>query len=83
MSGSFMGLLLGGVLAPSVALVFLVSVPFGLFGTVQAYLMSKDNGVRTPARIDLIMSAPDELPLSAIRNPMDNAILVSPAAVMH
>jgi MFS family permease len=52
-SGSFLGLLLGGVLAPiEWRLVFLVSVPFGLFGTVWAYLMLKDNGVRVPARID-------------------------------
>src|SRR5215468_5566791 len=51
--GSFMGLLLGGVLAPiNWRLVFLVSVPFGLFGTVWAYLMLKDNGVRRPAKID-------------------------------
>jgi len=52
-SGSFLGLLLGGVLAPiEWRLVFLVSVPFGLFGTVWAYLKLQDNGVRIPARID-------------------------------
>jgi MFS family permease len=52
-SGSFLGLLLGGVLAPiEWRLVFLVSVPFGLFGTVWAYLKLQDNGVRVPARID-------------------------------
>jgi MFS family permease len=52
-SGSFLGLLLGGVLGPiEWRLVFLVSVPFGLFGTVWAYLMLKDNGVRIPAKID-------------------------------
>jgi MFS family permease len=52
-SGAFIGLLLGGVLAPiEWRLVFLVSVPFGLFGTVWAYLKLKDNGVRIPARID-------------------------------
>src|ERR1700753_3917467 len=51
--GSFLGLILGGVLAPiEWRLVFLVSVPFGLFGTVWAYLKLKDNGVRTVARID-------------------------------
>jgi len=51
--GSFLGLLLGGVLAPiNWRLVFLVSVPFGLFGTVWAYLKLKDNGVRRPAKID-------------------------------
>jgi MFS family permease len=52
-SGSFLGLILGGVLAPvEWRLVFLVSVPFGLFGTIWAYLMLKDNGVRVPAKID-------------------------------
>jgi MFS family permease len=52
-SGSFLGLLVGGVLAPvEWHLVFLVSVPIGLFGTVWAYLKLEDNGVRTPAGID-------------------------------
>ena len=52
-AGSFLGLILGGVLAPiEWRLVFLVSVPFGLFGTVWAYLMLRDNGVRIPAKID-------------------------------
>jgi MFS family permease len=51
--GSFLGLMLGGVLAPiEWRLVFLVSVPFGLFGTVWAYLKLEDNGVRIPAKID-------------------------------
>jgi MFS family permease len=51
--GSFLGLILGGVLAPvSWRLVFLVSVPFGVFGTVWSYLKLRDNGVRVPAKID-------------------------------
>src|SRR6202161_2328369 len=51
--GSFLGLLLGGVLAPiEWRLVFLVSVPFGIFGTVWAYLKLKDNGVRMASKID-------------------------------
>src|SRR6266852_104130 len=51
--GSFLGLLLGGVLAQvEWRLVFLVSVPFGLFGTVWAYLKLRDNGVRIPAKVD-------------------------------
>jgi MFS family permease len=51
--GSFLGLMLGGVLAPiEWRLVFLVSVPFGLFGTVWAYVKLKDNGIRIPAKID-------------------------------
>src|SRR5450631_4668028 len=57
-SGSFLGLILGGVLAPiEWRLVFLVSVPFGLFGTVWAYLMLRDNGIRIPARIDWLGNA--------------------------
>jgi len=52
-SGSFLGLVLGGVLAPlQWHLVFLVSVPFGLFGTVWAYLKLKDNGARVHSKID-------------------------------
>jgi MFS family permease len=54
-AGSFIGLVLGGVLAPvSWRLVFLVSVPFGLFGTVWAYLKLEDRGIRSPAKIDWI-----------------------------
>jgi len=52
-AGSFIGLVLGGVLGPVAwQLVFLVSVPVGVFGTVWAYLMLRDTGVRQPARID-------------------------------
>jgi MFS family permease len=52
-SGSFIGLILGGVLAPvEWHLVFLVSVPFGLFGTVWAYMKLRDNGVRVHSSID-------------------------------
>jgi MFS family permease len=52
-AGSFIGLVLGGVLAPVAwRLVFLVSVPFGLFGTVWAYLKLEERGIRRPAKID-------------------------------
>ncbi len=52
-SGSFIGLILGGVLAPiDWRLVFLVSVPFGLFGTVWAYTRLEDRGLRQRAPID-------------------------------
>ena len=51
--GAFIGLILGGVLAPiEWRLVFLVSVPVGLFGTVWAALKLRDNGTRTKASID-------------------------------
>jgi MFS family permease len=53
--GSFLGLLLGGLLAPiEWHLVFLVSVPFGVFGTSWAYFRLHDNGVRIKASIDWI-----------------------------
>ncbi|QDQ97944.1 MFS transporter [Tomitella fengzijianii] len=52
-AGSFIGLVLGGVLAPiSWRLVFLVSVPIGLFGTVWAYLRLHDTGVRQRTKLD-------------------------------
>jgi MFS family permease len=52
-SGSFIGLVLGGLLAPvEWHLVFLLSVPFGIFGTIWAYVKLEDRGVRTPAKID-------------------------------
>ncbi|HEY9244651.1 MAG TPA: MFS transporter [Streptosporangiaceae bacterium] len=52
-AGSFIGLILGGLLGPlDWRLVFLVSVPFGLFGTFWAYLKLRELGVRRPARLD-------------------------------
>ncbi|MGH9090661.1 MAG: MFS transporter, partial [Acidimicrobiales bacterium] len=52
-SGVFIGLVLGGVLAPiNWRLVFLVSVPIGLFATVWGYLQLRELSERRPARID-------------------------------
>jgi MFS family permease len=52
-AGSFLGLIIGGVLGPiDWRLVFLVSVPVGLFGTVWASLKLHDTGVRQRARLD-------------------------------
>jgi len=52
-AGSFIGLILGGLLGPvEWRLVFVVSVPFGLFGTVWAYRKLRDVGHRAPASID-------------------------------
>ncbi|GEE02901.1 MFS transporter [Gordonia spumicola] len=52
-AGSFLGLLIGGVLAPiQWHFIFLVSVPFGVIGTVWAYLKLRDTGVRTKAKMD-------------------------------
>jgi MFS family permease len=52
-SGTFIGLVLGGVLAPiNWRLVFIVSVPVGLLGTVMGYLQLRELSPRRPARID-------------------------------
>jgi MFS family permease len=52
-SGMFIGLVLGGLLAPvSWRLVFLISVPVGLFGTVWAYLKLQELGIHKRARVD-------------------------------
>jgi MFS family permease len=52
-SGQFLGLVLGGVLAPiDWRLIFLVSVPFGLFGTVWSYRKLREIGVRNREPID-------------------------------
>ncbi|MGC5256368.1 MFS transporter [Gordonia sp. DT218] len=52
-AGSFLGLLVGGILAPiHWNLIFLVSVPFGVIGTIWAYLKLRDTGVRRRAQMD-------------------------------
>ena len=52
-SGLFIGLVVGGVLAPiDWRLIFLVSVPFGLFGTVWSRLKLREISTRAPAPID-------------------------------
>ena len=52
-SGSFIGLILGGLLAPiNWRLVFLVSVPIGLFATIWGYLRLRELGQRRSAHID-------------------------------
>jgi MFS family permease len=52
-SGMFVGLVLGGLLAPiSWRMVFLISVPVGLFGTVWAYLKLQEISTPRRARID-------------------------------
>ena len=51
--GSFIGLIAGGLLSiGDWRLVFWVSVPFGILGTVWGYLSLRDNGKRTAATID-------------------------------
>jgi EmrB/QacA subfamily drug resistance transporter len=52
-TGSFIGLLVGGVLASiDWRLVFWVNVPFGIFGTIWAYAKLRELGQRNPGRID-------------------------------
>ncbi|MEA2131765.1 MAG: hypothetical protein QOJ85_4656, partial [Solirubrobacteraceae bacterium] len=52
-SGMFIGLVLGGLLAPiDWRLVFLISVPVGLFGSVWGYLKLEERSQPRPAPID-------------------------------
>ena len=52
-AGSFIGLVLGGVLGPiGWRYVFLVSVPFGIFGAVWSVLKLRELGIRRRARLD-------------------------------
>jgi MFS family permease len=53
LAGMFIGLVAGGLLAAwDWRAVFWINVPVGVFGTVWAYMMLKDNGVRRPSKID-------------------------------
>jgi MFS family permease len=66
-TGSFIGLILGGVLAPiEWRLVFLVSVPFGLFGTIWAYFKLRDSGIRVQSKIDWWGNATFAIGLTAV-----------------
>lgn len=52
-SGSFIGLIVGGLLSTTDwHLVFLVSVPVGLFGTAWAYLKLRETGIVKRSRVD-------------------------------
>ena len=52
-AGSFIGLILGGVLAAvDWRLVFIVSVPIGIGGAIWSYFSLREIGLRTRARID-------------------------------
>ncbi|RMI33670.1 MFS transporter [Nocardia stercoris] len=53
-AGSFLGLLIGGVLAEwDWKAVFWVSVPIGVIGTIWSYRSLHDFGTRTPGSLDL------------------------------
>jgi MFS family permease len=48
-AGTFLGLIIGGILASvDWHLVFIVSVPFGIIGTIWAYLSLHETGARDP-----------------------------------
>src|SRR5580658_5810174 len=52
-AGTFIGLILGGVLGPANwHLIFLISAPIGAFATVWAYFMLHDIGIRKDAKMD-------------------------------
>ncbi|MGP4014665.1 MFS transporter [Saccharopolyspora sp. 5N708] len=52
-AGSFIGLILGGLVAPlEWHVVFLLSVPIGVFGTLWAYWKLHDVGIKHQARVD-------------------------------
>ena len=53
-AGTFLGLIIGGILASiDWHLVFIVSVPFGIIGTIWAYISLHESGTRNPgAKVD-------------------------------
>jgi MFS family permease len=52
-AGSFLGLVIGGLLSPvNWHLIFLVSVPIGVIGTIWAYIKLHDTGERQRASMD-------------------------------
>jgi MFS family permease len=54
-SGQFIGLVLGGILAPiEWRLIFLISVPFGVLGTYWSYTKLREVGIRTREPIDWV-----------------------------
>ena len=66
-AGSFIGLVLGGVLAEwDWRAVFWVSVPIGLVGTVWSYLSLHELGARQPGRLDWPGNVTFALGLSAL-----------------
>lgn len=67
LAGMFIGLTAGGVLAAwDWRSVFWVNVPVGIVGTLWAYFMLRDNGVRHAARIDWWGNATFAAGLSAV-----------------
>jgi MFS family permease len=66
-AGSFIGLILGGLLGPiDWRLVFLISVPVGVVGTTWGIVNLRDTGIRTPAKIDWVGNATFAIGLVAL-----------------
>lgn len=66
-AGSFIGLVLGGILGPiDWRLVFWVSVPVGVVGTIWGIVNLKDKGVRAPSKIDWLGNATFAIGLVAL-----------------
>ena len=77
-AGTFIGLILGGVLAPiNWRLVFLVSVPLGLFGTIWAYKVLQERGELHASRIDWLGNLTFALGLILVMVGITNGILPS------
>jgi MFS family permease len=66
-AGQFIGLILGGLLGPvEWHLVFVVSVPFGVFGTIWAYLKLREMSERRPVNMDWWGNATFAIGLTAL-----------------
>lgn len=66
-AGSFIGLILGGVLSEvDWRLVFLVSIPFGVAGTIWSYASLHEQGLQVRARIDWAGNALFAVGLTAV-----------------
>jgi MFS family permease len=77
-AGTFIGLILGGVPAPiNWRLVFLLSVPLGLFGTIWAYRVLQERGERHAARIDWLGNLTFALALILVMVGITNGLLPS------
>ena len=74
-AGQFIGLVAGGILAAiDWRAVFWVNVPVGVFGTLWAYRMLRDNGERHPGRIDWWGNITFAVGLSAVLIGITNGI---------
>lgn len=66
-AGSFLGLLIGGLLAEwDWKAIFWVTIPFGILGTIWSYKSLHDNGARTPGSLDIPGTVTFALGLTAL-----------------